>query len=357
MIRYAEHTIDVSDTEAVLAALRNENLTGGELVEDFERALAKQTFGANTAALAAVVNSGTAALTCAYHASGVRPGDEVIVPETTFAATATAAMHLGATVVSCDVDPITGLIDIDDALRRITKKTRLIVPVHLNGQRAPVDKLNIKLPMHVRVVEDAAHAMGQPGLTDFSDSAIYSFHPAKHITCGEGGAVVSANPKIIAHVKLARNHAGAGTAKAHFPAWNYRMPAINAALGRSQLRRLNDNLEARRAMVKRYDALISDMSNGSISMLGIDSPFNVHHVAIAQSERWFDSAEKESVINRMTANGIQTRVLYQPISKVLSLGPPRPGAMRYAARSLAIPLHLRLSDANIVRISEVLCGY
>lgn len=358
MIRYAEHSIHPSDVEAVLSALQNPNLTGGELVEDFERAIAQRTFGTSSDTGAAAVNSGTAALTCAYLASGLKPGDEVIVPEITFAATATAAMHLGATVVPCDVDPITGLIDVEDALRRVTRKTRIVVPVHLNGQKAPVTRLVKDLPRGgVRVVEDAAHAMGQQGIAEFSDSAIYSFHPAKHITTGEGGAVVSSNPERIAHVKLARNHANAGTGRASFPAWNFRMPALNAALGRSQLRRLNDNIGTRCRLVTFYDSAVSAMSNGRISILGASATWNVHHVCVAQSERWFDVAEKETVVQRMAENGIQTRVLYQPISKVLGLGVPRSNAMRYAQRSLAIPLHLRLTSADIMKIVEVLCAY
>ena len=191
-IPYGRQAIDDDDVDAVEAVLRSDYLTTGPDVARFEAALAEFT----GAPEAIVVSSGTAALHTAYAVAGIGPGDEVVMPPMTFAATANAALYLGATPVFVDVDPGTGLIDPAGIEAAITERTRALVAVDYAGQPADYAAIRAIADRHgLPVVADAAHSLGASrggrSVGTLADLTVLSFHPVKHITTGEGGAILA----------------------------------------------------------------------------------------------------------------------------------------------------------------------
>src|SRR6185295_12241373 len=205
---YGRQTIDDDDIEAVVAALRSPLLTCGPLVERFEAALAAW-LGAPHATVCA---SGTAALHLIYAALGIGEGDEIITTPITFSATAAAAYYVGASVRIADVDPRTGNLTAASVAPLITPRTRAIVPVHLAGLPVDMDELTeLARRRGLRIVEDACHALGATYRgrrigAGTSDAVVFSFHPVKHITTGEGGAVIVRDPDLQRRIERLRQH-------------------------------------------------------------------------------------------------------------------------------------------------------
>ncbi len=266
MLPYGRQSIDDDDIDAVVEALRSDFLTTGPRVADFEAALADAT----GASFVATVSSGTAALHAAYHATGIGPNDEVIVPALTFAATANAALYLGARPVFADVDRETGTLDPESAQRLITRRTRAIVAVDYAGHPADYDALrNIATRHGLALIDDAAHSLGATdrgrGVGELADVATLSFHPVKHITTGEGGAVLSHNPDVHRAVVNFRSHGivreedrlgrheGPWYHEMQALGFNYRLTDVHSALGISQLRKLPQFLQRRREIAAQYD--------------------------------------------------------------------------------------------------------
>ena len=274
MIPYSRHAIRDEDREAVGRVLASDRLTQGPMVGAFEKGLCEVT----QARRAVAVSSGTSALQIALQALGVTAGDEVLVPALTFLATANAVLLAGARPVFVDVDPHTLAVDPLDLERRISPRTRGAIVVHYAGHVADVDALRARLGPDRFLIEDACHALGaldrgRPvGAT--SEAACFSFHPAKHVTTGEGGAIVTASESLAERALRLREHgmqrSAAGFEGLGLPstlaaeetgAWvyemqslsgNHRLPDFAAALGLSQLPRLAANLEARRRIASRY---------------------------------------------------------------------------------------------------------
>lgn len=274
-IPYSTQSINEADIKAVVGVLRSGWLTQGPAVERFEKAVAKKV----GAKFGVAFNSGTAALHAAYFAAGVRKGSEVIVPAVTFAATANAALYLGAKPIFVDSNLETGNMDGKKAAIKITKKTKAIVPVDYGGRPADLKEFHTLAKKHKLIfIEDAAQALGakyrsKPVGTQ-ADMTMFSFHPVKSITTGEGGVIVTNNPVFNTKLKLFRSHGISKDAKTFVKrfhgAWyqemqalgfNYRMPEMSAALGESQLKRLDSFIAKRRAAAKRYDTLFRDVPN------------------------------------------------------------------------------------------------
>src|SRR3989344_452427 len=273
MIPYSTQDISEADIQAVVKTLKSGWITQGPAIERFEVVLAK----AAGTKYAVALNSGTAALHAAYFAAGVRRGDEVIVPALTFAATANAALYLGAKPVFADSDPHTGNMDVADARKKTTTKTKAIVPVDYGGR--PVDLRAFRALAKKRklvLIEDAAQAFGAQyrgkRVGTHADMTMFSFHPVKSITTGEGGIIVTNNKKYADALRLFRNHGISKDAKTFARkgrgAWyqemqelgyNYHMPEISAALGESQLSRLDSYIIKRRAAAQRYGQLLKNI--------------------------------------------------------------------------------------------------
>lgn len=275
MIPYSTQDINEADIQAVVRAMRSRWLTQGPVAERFEKAIAKKV----GAKFAVAFNSGTAALHAAYFAGGIKKRDEVIVPALTFAATANAALYLGATPVFADSDMHTGNMSVADARKKITKRTKAIVAVDYGGRPAELSEFRALAKRHKIVfIEDAAQALGasyrgKPVGTQ-ADMTMFSFHPVKSITTGEGGVIVTNSARYARMLKLFRSHGiskDAGTfVKKGLGAWyqemqvlgfNYRMPEMSAALGESQLKRLDSFIHKRRDVAKRYGKLLKNVPN------------------------------------------------------------------------------------------------
>ncbi len=279
MIPYCQHQIRDEDREAVSKVLASPRLTQGPMVAAFESGLRAVT-GARRAV---AVSSGTSALQIALQALGVGPGDEVLVPSLTFLATANAVLLAGAQPVFVDVDPRTLMLDPADLAQRSTPRTRGAIVVHYAGHVADTAALRARLGTDRFLLEDACHALGavQDGrpIGSASEAACFSFHPAKHITTGEGGAIVTRDDRLADRCLRLREHgmermpasfqglglpgavraeeAGGWVYEMQSLSGNHRLPDFASALGLSQLSRLEANLAARRRIAARYVELLA----------------------------------------------------------------------------------------------------
>jgi perosamine synthetase len=265
MLPYSRPSINDDDIQAVVEVLRSPWLTTGPVIERFEQAIADYVGTAEAVA----VSSGTAALHAAVFALGIGPGDEVIVPAMTFAATANCVVHQGATPVFADVDPDTLLIDPARAETRISPRTRAIIGVDYTGQPCDGTRLGPIARKHgLALVADASHSLGASDrgvrAGKLADLSTFSLHAVKPIAAGEGGLLVTNNAEFAGRARRFRNHGiatdhrqRASAGSWHYEmtdlGYNYRLTDIQAALGLSQLARLDGWIARRQAIAERYD--------------------------------------------------------------------------------------------------------
>jgi len=266
MIPYGRQHIDEDDVQAVCDALRSDFLTTGPRVAEFEASVA----GYCGAKYGAAMANGTAALHAVMFALGVGPGDEVIVPPITFAATANCVLYMGATPVFADVEADTLLIDPEDVARKITPRTKAVIGVDYAGQPCDWDALRAIADKHaLKLVADACHALGAEykgrRSGTLADLTVFSFHPVKHITTGEGGMVVTDDGALDAHARRFRTHGITATPEQREAkgtwyyemtdlGFNYRITDIQCALGISQMKKLPSFLARRREIAAEYDS-------------------------------------------------------------------------------------------------------
>ena len=265
MIPYGKQFVDDDDIREVREVLISDWLTTGPKVEEFEKAFAR-VVGAKEAV---AVSSGTAALHAAMFAAGVGPGDEVIVPAMTFAASANCVVFQGGKPVFADVDPETLLVDPQDVEKKITSNTKAVIGVDYAGQPCDYDGLREVTYRHgMKLVDDACHALGgsykgRP-VGSLGDLNTFSFHPVKHITTGEGGMIATEDSGLAERMRIFRNHgitsdhrqrevAGSWYYEMVGLGYNYRITDIQCALGLSQLKKLPRFLARRRQIAAQYD--------------------------------------------------------------------------------------------------------
>jgi UDP-4-amino-4,6-dideoxy-N-acetyl-beta-L-altrosamine transaminase len=363
-LAYGRQTVDETDIAAVVEALRAPQLTCGPLVERLEVALAAW-LGAHHAS---VCSSGTAALHLVYAALGIGEGDEIITTPITFSATAAAAYYVGARVRIADVDPITGNLTPASVEALINDRTRAIVPVHLAGQPADMDELiALARSRGLAIVEDACHALGATYRgrrigTLASDAVVFSFHPVKHITTGEGGAVIARDANLKRRIDRLRHHGierepGAWRYQVTELGWNYRLADINCALGLSQLAKLDEMLARRRALAAQYRICLADVPGvvAPAELFDRESAYHLFAVAI-DFERF--GVTRDAVVRRLATAGVGTQVHYIPLLQHPlhaarcpdEVGRARPGADHYFARTLSIPLYPALTAADVDRV-------
>ncbi len=269
---FARPSIGDEEIAELVESLRSGWITTGPKVERFTAMFADYVGAAHATA----VSSATAGLHVALLAHGIGPGDEVITTPLTFAATVNLIVLVGATPVLADVDRGTLQIRVEEVARRITPRTRAIIPVHYVGQPVDLDPLLALAQEHgLAVIEDAAHAVGTEyrgrRIGSFPTTSVFSFHPNKNITTGEGGMVVSADEEVAARVPLLIFHgmerrawkrfAKEGTPRYDIaaPGFKYNMMDMQAALGIHQLPRLEEFLEARRRLAVRYQGALAEL--------------------------------------------------------------------------------------------------
>jgi len=324
LLPYARQWLEEDDLAAVLEVLRSDWLTTGPQVPAFERALAE--FVGVPEAVA--VSSGTAALHTAMDAAGVGPGTEVIVPVMTFVASANAAVFQGATPVFSDVDPDTLLLDLSQLEQKITPRTRAIVAVDYAGQPCDYDQLQAVARKHgLTLIADGCHALGAEfqgkRVGSLADLTVFSFHPAKHITTGEGGMIATADAQAAARMRNFRNH-GISTdlaQRAKLGTWhydmaelgyNYRLTDFQCALGACQLRKLPAWVARRREIARAYDDAFrsSEKIRPLISRPGV---VHAYHLYVIRLNLDKIGATREEVFQALRAEGIGVNVHYQPV--------------------------------------------
>lgn len=352
----------------MIDALRSDYLTTGPAVPAFE---AKITQVAN-AKYAVALNSGTSALHAMYFAAGVRAGDEVITTPLTFAATANAALYLGASVTFADVQPDTGNIDPKAVAAVITDRTRAVVAVDYTGHPADYDELSqISNARGARLLSDAAHSFGATyrgrKVGTLADATELSFHPVKPITTAEGGAIVTDDERIARTAALFRSHGITREPKemdrAIDAAWyyeqqllgfNYRLTDIQAALGTSQLRRLDAFIHRRREIARRYLEGLSEVGVLQLPATrdGVEPGWHLFVVRVP------DPVSRGAFFARLRELGLGVQVHYIPVYHhpyYREMGYERglcPVAEDYAARSVSLPIFPRMSDDDVERTIE-----
>jgi perosamine synthetase len=373
LLPYGRQSIDEADVEAVVRALRSERVTTGPLVDEFERRLA----GRVGAAHAVAVSSGTAALHAAMFAAGVGPGDEVIVPPLTFAATANAACYLGATPVFADVRRDTLNLDPAAAAAAVTPRTRAIVTVDFAGQPSDLEPLRaLAAGRGLTLIEDAAHALGahyrgRP-VGAHADLVTLSFHPVKHITTGEGGVVLTGDAELAARLRRFRNHgidADADTRAARGDwyyemldlGFNYRLTDIQCALGLSQLDKLDGFLARRRALAARYAAALAGVPGVGLPAVAADVRHAWHlFPVLLDLERL--AVDRRAVFAALRAEGIGVNVHYIPVywhPYYARRGYRRglcPVAEWAYERLLTLPLFPAMDDRDVDDVVRALAG-
>lgn len=334
MIPYCRHEILSQDREAVDRVLASDRLTGGPNVASFEKALAART----SCQRATAVSSGTSALWIALDALGVGPGDEVLVPSLSFVATANAVFLAGATPVFVDVRAETLSLDPEDLERKISPRTVGAILVHFAGHVGEVDRCREVLGDGRFLIEDACHALGaeENGIPagSMGDAACFSFHPAKHITTGEGGAITTNDDELADRCLRLREHGierdhrrftglglPASLAEEERGGWvyemqslaaNHRLADIGAALGESQLSRLDENLSLRRRWASAYRTVFE--GDDRIRMLdersGTRSAWHLFPIRLDTSRL---RGGRAAVYRELHREGILAQVHYIPI--------------------------------------------
>jgi len=368
-IPYGRQEIDEDDIAAVVEVLRGDWLTTGPAVERFERAFAALVGAEHAVA----VTNGTAALHAAMLAAGIGPGDEVIVPTLTFAASANAARYVGASVRFCDVRPDTLGIDVEQAARLVTRRTRAIVVVDYAGIPCDLDAvMQLAADHDLIVVEDACHAVGATyrgrPVGSIAHLSTFSFHPVKHLTTGEGGMVTTADPDLDRRLRRLRNHgidtdfrqretAGTWEYDVVELGYNFRLSDINAALGASQVTKVPAWVERRRELARRYRHLLADLP-----LATLNEPNDVvasWHLFPVLLDTGDGVPARSEVFAALRGAGIGVNVHYRPLHlhttfHTEGVGQDFPVAADAYARLLSLPMWHGLTDQEQDRTVAVL---
>jgi perosamine synthetase len=346
VVRLASPDVGEEELAEIREVLDSGQLTMGAKVGELESLVARAAGTEHAVA----VSSGTAALHLAVLALGLGPGDEVLVPAYTFPATGNVVALCGAMPVLVDVDPVTMSMDPADAARRVTPRTRAVLAVHLFGRPAPLEDYP-RLP----VIEDAAGALGAARggrpCGSLGELACFSFHPRKIVTTGEGGAVSTNDPALAETVRSLRHHGWLPSDRYDDlprPAFNYRLADVLCALGIPQLRRLDDLHAAYERVAEGYATRLAHLD----AILPSTDPGDTHGLQayVIQVD------DRDAVMEGLRAQGIQCQIGTYALHR---LGAYRdqgsfPGADAAYERALALPLHARLTEAELDRVAEAL---
>lgn len=351
MIPAAKPIIGDPERDAVDRVLRSGMLAQGPEVAAFEEEFAGVVSGRQCVA----VNSGTSALHLALLAAGIGAGDEVIVPSFTFAATANSVVLAGARPVFADIELDHFCLDPDAVAAAITPRTRAIMPVHLYGHPAPMDRFALLAERHdLLLIEDAAqaHAAALHGtpVGAFGTAAAFSFYPTKNMTSGEGGMVTTADEQIARRVRLLRNQGMEQRYRNEVVGFNTRMTDIHAAIGRVQLRRLGEWTAQRQANARVLDAGLEGVVTPKVA----DGATHVYH----QYTIRVPGHDRDAFVEQLAARGVGSGVFYPiPNHELVSLAPYAPThelsrTRQAAAECLSLPVHPSLSQDDLATIIE-----
>ncbi|GAE87811.1 UDP-4-amino-4,6-dideoxy-N-acetyl-beta-L-altrosamine transaminase [Acetivibrio straminisolvens] len=324
-IPYGRQWIDEDDINAVVEVLRGDYLTTGPKIKEFEEDLAQYT----GAKYAVAISNGTAALHAACFAAGIKEGDEVITTPITFAASANCLLYMGAKPVFADIDPDTYNINPKEIRAKITEKTKAIIPVHFTGQPCDMDEiLRIAEEYNLLVIEDGAHALGAEykgrKIGSLGDITTFSFHPVKHITTGEGGAITTNSEELYKKLTLFRTHGitrekedllenhGPWYYEQQYLGYNYRMTDIQAALGISQLKKSDRFLKLRRDYAKLYTEAFESIDEVVVPYQ-LDGANSSWHLYILKLKPERLNCGRKKIFEELQARKIGVNVHYIPV--------------------------------------------
>jgi len=383
IIPYGFHHIDDEDIKAVVEILEKGKITQGKVVDDFGQALADYA----GAEYGVAVSSGTAALHISVAALGIGSGDEVITTPMTFCATANAVLYQNAEVKFVDIDEKTLNIDPNLIEKKITSRTKAIMPVDFRGHPANLPEIKeISDKYNLKIIEDASHSIGSSythnGKEHFcgngihADLCTYSFHPVKHITTGEGGAVLTNDPELYRKAFLLRKHGidrreEMFSEKKRIGSWvydmetlgfNYRMTDFQAALGLSQLKKNNNNKKRRREIVNYYNERFAEIDELILPYEeeSVDSNFHIYVLQIKDNARF----DRYDLYNYLRNGDYIPMVHYIPVHLLgyfrKRYGYKRgdfPVAENYYDRAISIPLYPSLTDADVNKTVDDITKY
>jgi UDP-4-amino-4,6-dideoxy-N-acetyl-beta-L-altrosamine transaminase len=367
-IPYGRQSIDESDIAAVVEVLRSDWLTQGPAVPAFESALSRR-FGARHAV---AVSNATSALHIACLAAGLGPGDRLWTSPNTFVASANCGRYCGAAVDFVDIDPLTGSLDAGALEAKLNSASaanalpKVVVPVAFGGRSCDMRRLKqLASRFGFIVIEDASHAVGASyggrpiGCGEHADMTVFSFHPVKIITTGEGGAILTNDDGFHARLELLRSHgitrdADLMQGDAHGPwyyqmlelGFNYRMTDLQAALGRSQLLRLDDFVRRRRELAARYHEKLTTLPLQLPPLAPLEE--SAWHLYVVRLPLTHAAAPRRLVFERLRAAGIGVNVHYIPVHlhpyyRRLGFAPGDfPEAERFYREAITLPLHAEL---------------
>jgi UDP-4-amino-4,6-dideoxy-N-acetyl-beta-L-altrosamine transaminase len=373
MIPYGKQSIDEDDIRAVVEVLRSDWITTGPKVPEFEGALCSYIGCRHAVA----VNSGTSALDIAVQALELPPGSEAITTPITFVATSNALVYNGVRPVFADIEEGTRNIDPDSIRSRITDRTRAIVFVDFAGQPCAIREIREIADEHdLFLIEDACHALGAEyrgtKVGTLADMTVFSFHPVKHITTGEGGAVTTEDPELNRKLLLNRSHGIDRDALSRYgpdASWaydmktlgrNYRLTDIQATLGTSQLRKLDMFIGKRAALAARYDEYFRNhaLITPPVSLPGIRHAWHIYTVLLDPS------LQRDAFFRYLREHGIGVNVHYIPVYKHTyyqeQMGFKNfslPVTEEVFSRIITLPLYPDMSFADQDRVFEVIENY
>lgn len=364
IIQLSKPFLDETEIDAVREVFATGYLGMGKQVEEFESMLSK-FFNRHVVC----VSSGTSALHLSLEAIGISKGDEVLVQSLTFTATYQAIIAAGAIPVSCDINESDLTIDLADAERKISSKTKAIIPVHYSGNASNIDEVfNFANKYNLRVVEDAAHAFGSESngvlVGSIGDITCFSFDPVKSITCGEGGAIVTNDKEIAERVKKTRfigiertKDSLSANVKPCYdeingPGWRYHMNNINAVIGIRQLNRFSFLKEKRQSIAQRYNLKLSELEPLELLTYNYNEVVPYIYVVKLKTKKNYE------VIDELSKNGIQAGFHYYPCHLQNYFGNLYPTSLPVTEniykRLLSLPLHPELEFCDIDYVAECL---
>ncbi len=359
---YGHQWIDEQDIASVVEVLKSDWITQGAKVEEFENRMADYC----GAKYAVAVSSGTAALHAACAVAGISRGDEAITTPITFAATANAIMYCGGKPVFADIKEDTLNIDPEEIRKKLSPRTRAILPVDFAGHPADLDEIRVIAEENkLIVIEDACHAIGaeykKKGTGSLADMTVFSFHPVKHITTGEGGMIVTDNKGFYENLKTFRHH-GIVKHSSREGSWHYEIDSLGynlritdfqCALGLSQMNKLDSFIRRRREIASGYNEAFAEVKE-IIIPVEKDYVRSSYHIYVIQLRTGMLTVGRKEVLEAMRAENIGVNVHYMPLHLhpfyQRELGYNKgdyPRAERYYDRAITLPIFPKMSDHDV----------